>query len=265
MNLAQPGVAAPLIGPCSSRCLDCVLVNRRVEQWLAHPSALLLAAQLLHVVAWPSLEDSAWGRATLGVIGMVAVAAAVMAVRRTPGVSRVMLYLGAPAMVFTLWEALDPDRDWVVLTSGLLHAPFYLYVSYAMLRYLFHDDEVTSDEYYATAAAFTVVAWAFAYAFSALQVAPAGLVLQPLRLRPELVRAALPVLLHAHQRRPVRHRRRRPAGAVPRDAGDDGRRVLHRHGGLPDGRADHDAAPLSPQRSQPSGRSFFGSLETTSR
>ncbi len=137
---------------------------------MAHPSALLLAAQLLHVVAWPLLEDSPWGRAGLGVIGMVAVAAAVMAVRRTPGVSRVMVYLGAPAMVFTLWEALEPDLDWVVLTSGLLHCPFYLYVSYAMLRYLFHDDEVTSDEYYATAAAFTVVAWAFAYAFSALQV-----------------------------------------------------------------------------------------------
>ena len=145
-------------------------VNRRLEQWLAHPSALLLAAQLFHVAAWPLLVDSPWGRATLGVIGMVAVAAAVMAVRRTPGVNRVMLYLGAPAMVFTLWEALDPDRDWVVLTSGLLHCPFYLYVSYAMLRYLFHDDKVTGDEYFATAAAFTVVAWAYAYAFTVVQV-----------------------------------------------------------------------------------------------
>lgn len=147
-----------------------MVVNRRVEQWLAHPSALLLAAQLLQVVAWPFLEDSPWGRAGLGVIGMVAVAAAVLAVRRTPRVSHVVLYLGAPAMVFTLWEALDPDENWVVLTSGLLHCPFYLYVSYAMLRYLFHDDDVTSDEYYATGAAFTVVAWAFAYAFSVVQV-----------------------------------------------------------------------------------------------
>ena len=39
-----------------------------------------------------------------------------------------------------------------------------------MLRYLFHDDKVTRDEYFATAAAFTVVAWAFAYALSAVQV-----------------------------------------------------------------------------------------------
>ena len=147
-----------------------MIVKQRVEQWVAHPSALLLAAQLIQVIAWPFLEGSVVGRTFLGVIGMLAVGSAVLAVRRTPTVSRMVLVLGVPAMVFTLWEALDPGRDSVVLISGLLHCPFYLYVSYAMLRYLFHDDEVTSDEYYATAAAFTVVAWAFAYAFAVVQV-----------------------------------------------------------------------------------------------
>ncbi len=145
-------------------------MNRRLDQLVAHPSAYLLAAQLLHVVAWPFLEGSAWGRAAIGVIGMVAVASAVYAVRRTPVVSRVILVVGAPAMVFTLLEAVQPQTEWIVLSSGLLHFPFYLYVSYAMLRYLFHDEDVTRDEYYATAAAFTVVAWAFAYAASVVQV-----------------------------------------------------------------------------------------------
>ncbi len=146
---------------------------------MAHPSAYLLAAQLLHVVAWPFLAGSPWGRAAIGVLGMVAVASAVYAVRRTPLVSRVVLVLGAPAMVFTLLEAVQPDTDWIVLTSGLLHFPFYLYVSYAMLRYLFHDDDVTRDEYFATAAAFTVVAWAFAYAMSVVQVIWPGSFVSP--------------------------------------------------------------------------------------
>ncbi len=137
---------------------------------MAHPSAVLLAAQMVQVMAWPFLEGSALGRTFLGVIGMLAVGAAVLAVRRTPTVSRVVLILGAPAMVLTLLEAVFRDHDAIVLTSGLLHCPFYFYVSYAMLRYLFHDDEVTTDEYYATGAAFTVVAWGFAYAFSAVQV-----------------------------------------------------------------------------------------------
>jgi hypothetical protein len=57
-----------------------------------------------------------------------------------------------------------------VLTSALLHAPFYFYVSYGMIRYLFHDDRVTTDELYAAGAAFTVVAWGFAYVFVVCQI-----------------------------------------------------------------------------------------------
>ncbi len=145
-------------------------VNRRLKQLVTHPSAMLLAAQLLQVLLWPFLDDSVVGRAGLGGIGMLAVGAAVLAVRRTPLVSRVILFIGAPAMVMTLIEPVFPDEDAIVLLSGLLHAPFYFYVSYAMLRYVLHDDKVTTDEYYATGAAFTVVAWGFAYLFSIVQV-----------------------------------------------------------------------------------------------
>lgn len=131
---------------------------------------MLLAAQLLQVLAYPFLGGSRTGGAIIGVIGMLAVGSAVLAVRRTPNVSRVVFFLGAPTIVFTLLEAIFADSDPIVLVSGLLHAPFYFYVSYAMLRYLFHDDVVTTDEYYATGAAFTVVAWGFAHLFASVQV-----------------------------------------------------------------------------------------------
>ena len=136
----------------------------------AHPSAMLLLAQLAQVLAYPFLGESRFGGAVLGVIGMLAVGSAVLAVRRTPNVSRVVLFLGAPTIVFTLLEATFYENGTIVLVSGLLHAPFYFYVSYAMLRYLFHDDVVTTDEYYATGAAFTVVAWGFTYLYAAVQV-----------------------------------------------------------------------------------------------
>ena len=150
--------------------LDCVVVGRRIDQVTSHPSAMLLGAQLLQVLAWPFLGGSEVGGAFLGVIGMLAVGSAVLAVRRTPHVSRVVFFLGAPTIVFTLLEAIFPTTDPIVLVSGLLHAPFYFYVSYAMLRYLLHDDVVTTDEYFATGAAFTVVAWGFAYVFAAVQI-----------------------------------------------------------------------------------------------
>ena len=145
-------------------------MSRPLRFIVEHPSGMLLGAQLLQVLLWPFLDDSVVGRAGLGAIGMLAVGAAVLAVRRTPMASRVILVLGAPAMLLTLVEPVFANEDAVVLLSGLLHAPFYFYVSYAMLRYLLHDDKVTTDEYFATGAAFTVVAWGFAYVFSIVQV-----------------------------------------------------------------------------------------------
>ena len=144
-------------------------MTRLFQHLPAHPSAMLLGAQLLQVLAWPFLGGTTVGRAFLGVIGMLAVGSAVLAVRRTPHVSRVVFFLGAPTIVFTLLEAVFSHIDPIVIVSGMLHAPFYFYVSYAMLRYLFHDDVVTTDEYYATGAAFTVVAWGFAHLFAAVQ------------------------------------------------------------------------------------------------
>ena len=134
-----------------------------------HPSGVLLGAQLVGVLAYPYLDASAAGAAVYGVIQLALVNLALWAVRRTPALSWVAVGLGGPAMVFTMVEAFS-DADWVVLVSALLHAPFYFYISYGMIRYLFHDDRVTTDELYATGAAFTVVAWGFAYVFVAAQV-----------------------------------------------------------------------------------------------
>jgi hypothetical protein len=135
-----------------------------------HPSAVLLCAQLLAVLAYPFLDDSTPGRAVLGVVQMGVVLIAVWAVRRTPALTWMALLLGGPAMVFTILEAVEPSSDWIVLVSAIFHAPFYFYVSYGMIRYLFHDEDVTRDELFATGAAFTVVAWGFAYVYAAAQV-----------------------------------------------------------------------------------------------
>jgi len=131
---------------------------------------VLLVCQLLAVLLYPFLSDTWQGRAVLGVVGIVVVGLALWAVRRTPALNVVAFALGLPAVVFTVLDAGFPHNDAIGLTSALLHAPFYFYVSYAMIRYLYLDDHVTSDELYATGAAFTVVAWGFAYVFTAVQI-----------------------------------------------------------------------------------------------
>jgi hypothetical protein len=101
---------------------------------------------------------------------MVAVGLALRVVRSTPALTLIAVAFGLPAVVMTTLEAVVPGEDWITLTSALLHAPFYFYVSYSTIRYLFHDDRVTTDELYAIAAAFTVVAWGFAYVFLAVVI-----------------------------------------------------------------------------------------------
>jgi hypothetical protein len=141
-----------------------------VAELRRHPSATLLAAQLVAVLAYPFLDGSTAGRAVLGVLQVLVVLSALRAVRSSPAVTWLAVILGVPAMAFAVWESVAPGTDWVVLTSACLHVPFYGFVSYAMIRYVFHDDEVTRDELFATGAAFTVVAWAFAYLYAAVQV-----------------------------------------------------------------------------------------------
>jgi hypothetical protein len=78
--------------------------------------------------------------------------------------------LGLPIVLLTLLEVRWPDNQAIVLGSSVLHAAFYFYTSYALVRYMFRDEIVTPDELYATGATFTVLAWAFAYTFLVVQV-----------------------------------------------------------------------------------------------
>ena len=146
----------------------------RLPGGLHNPSALLLVAQMLAVLAYPFLQTSRVGSAFLGVISMIAVGLALGVVRNTPILTAVAVVLGVPAVAMTVLEAVLPGQEWVILASALLHAPFYLYVFYGTVRYLFHDDRVTTDELYAIGAAFTVLAWAFAYLYLAVEIVWSG-------------------------------------------------------------------------------------------
>ena len=135
-----------------------------------HPSGVLLAAQLMAVLAYPFAGDTPTGRAVLGVFGLFVLSVAVWAVRATPALTWIALTLGVPVMALTVAEAVYPSSDPIRLWSSVLHALFYGYTAYGLVRYLFDDSFVTRDEVFAVGANFTVVAWGFAYLFMAVQV-----------------------------------------------------------------------------------------------
>jgi Ion channel len=136
----------------------------------AHPSAVLLVAQLLGVLVYPYMDDSPVGRAVLSLFSLGVLVLAVRAVRATPAWTWVAVLLGIPVVALTILEAIYYQNETIVLWSSILHAAFYFYTSYGLIRYLFRDRIVPHDEMWATGATFTVLAWAFAYLYVAAQI-----------------------------------------------------------------------------------------------
>jgi hypothetical protein len=134
------------------------------------PSAVLLAVQLIGVLLFPFMEGSPIGQAAVSTLALVILVLAVRAVQATSSLTWLAVLLGLPIVVLTILEVLDPTNASIVLASSVLHAVFYFYTSFALLRYMFRDRFITPDELWATGATFTVVAWAFAYTFMAIQV-----------------------------------------------------------------------------------------------
>ncbi len=135
---------------------------------------MLLFVQLLGIIVYPYFDTSTPGeyrpyaRALFGIFGLLVLFLAVRAARATPALTWVAIGLGLPVVVLTVLEAFYPDPT-LIFVSSVLHALFYFYTAYGLIRYMFADNWVTRDELYATGATFTVVAWGFAYLYLAVQ------------------------------------------------------------------------------------------------
>jgi hypothetical protein len=137
------------------------------------PSATLLAAQLGAVLLYPFMETSDAGRALFSVFGIAILVLVVLAVRSTPAANWFGLALGVPATVLLLIQAVTGD-DTLLPWSSAIEAVLYFYAAGALIAYMVADHEVTRDELFAVGATFTLVAWAFAYAYTVCQAIEPG-------------------------------------------------------------------------------------------
>ncbi len=121
-------------------------------RWLAiarrHPSAWLLGAQLIAVLLYPALDDTAAGRAALGMFGMAVLGLALWVVQRSPLGTWLALLLAIPSVVFSLAGALL-DRTALLTTAQLLESLLYFYTAGALIAYMLQDHKVTRDELFA--------------------------------------------------------------------------------------------------------------------
>jgi hypothetical protein len=132
------------------------------------PSALLLAAQLIAVLLYPFMENSDVGRAMFSLFGIAILGLVVLAVQRSPALTWVGILLGIPATVLLLIQAVTGD-DALLPYSSAFESILYFYAAGALIAYMLADHVITRDELFAVGATFTLVAWAFAYAYTVCQ------------------------------------------------------------------------------------------------
>jgi hypothetical protein len=137
------------------------------------PSAVLLTAQLGAVLLYPFMETSAAGRALFSVFGIAILVLVVLAARSTPAWNWFGVALGLPATVLLLIQAVTGE-DTLLPYSSALEAILYFYAAGGLIAYMLADHEITRDELFAVGATFTLVAWAFAYAYIVCQAIEPG-------------------------------------------------------------------------------------------
>lgn len=133
-----------------------------------HPSAFLLAAQLLSLLLYPLMDESTNGRLLFGAVALVVVPLALWVVTRSPVMNWIGWLLAIPAMALTVLGVAFEHRE-VLSVSAMLESALYFYAAGGLTAYMLRDHKVTGDELFAAGATFTLLAWGFAYAYFVCQ------------------------------------------------------------------------------------------------
>lgn len=154
-----------------------VWVRRAINVLVRNPSATLLIAQVAGILLYAFVDDApgdSIGQLVVNLFGMLVVVLALGVVRATPAYTWLGVTIGVPAVILTIVDwATANDPTWQ-LVSALVHVAFYAYTLIGLLRYMFADEVVTTDEIWAVGATFTVAVWLWAYAYVSVQLVVPG-------------------------------------------------------------------------------------------
>jgi len=137
------------------------------------PSAGLLLVQLSGLLLYPLMETLPRGRAFFAAFSLLVLGVALRVVKRSPALTWVAVVLALVVVTLALINVFSPHRG-LQVARATLSAIFYFYATGSLIAYMLRDTVATTDELFASGATFTLLAWAFAYAFLACQAALPG-------------------------------------------------------------------------------------------
>lgn len=137
------------------------------------PNALLIAALVAQVLAFPLLDQVWGGRAFLVVFEWLILVLALRAARAKTQQSRIGYLFLLPAVILHVAAALS-TLPGLYPASLLAQAAFHGFVVFSLLRYVLSDDIMTLDELFAAASMYILLAFAFAYVYALIEFVHPG-------------------------------------------------------------------------------------------
>ena len=137
------------------------------------PSAGLLLVQLLGILLYPWMEASPRGRALFGAFGLLVLGVALRVVRRSPWLTWLALVLAAAVVTLFAVNTVAPHPG-LPVAIATVESAFYFYAAGSLIAYMLQDWVATTDELFAAGATFTLLVWAFAYAYAACDALSPG-------------------------------------------------------------------------------------------
>ena len=137
------------------------------------PSAGLLLVQLLGILLYPWMETSPRGRAVFGAFGLLILAGALRVVRRSPWLTWLACTLAVLMVALFAVHAVAPHPA-LPVAFAVTASAFYFYATGSLIAYMLKDWDATTDELFAAGATFTLLVWAFAYAYLACETVVPG-------------------------------------------------------------------------------------------
>lgn len=133
-----------------------------------HPSAFLLAAQLLSLALYVAFENVPGGQLLLSAFGILILLLVVWVIIHSPAINWIAWIVAGLVILLSLLAWLFVN-SFLLTWATLLEAMLYFYGAGSLITYMMGDDRVTIDELFSVGATFTLIAWGFAYLYIVCQ------------------------------------------------------------------------------------------------
>ena len=146
---------------------------------LRFPNAWLLLALMTLVIIFPFLEPFREGRAAIAAFDLLILVLSLRAARATGPETRLGYVLVLPAMALHIFASLWGGTTLIAWSFGT-QALFHAFVVVCLLRYILRDEVMTTDETFAAAGLYVLMAFVFAYLYALVErMAPGSFHIDP--------------------------------------------------------------------------------------